>query len=165
MKHLDKIANLAVIVGVIVFLVLVYRGEFGRQIAPESAPQNIVGETVSLPGIKLPRDRNTLILAVSATCHFCKESVPFYKQIEKDSAGRLNIVAVLPQPMDEAQKFLRDEGLETNQVVSARLDVIGVRGTPTVLLVDANGKVKHAWKGTLDEKGQQDLLATALPGP
>jgi hypothetical protein len=41
--------------------------------------------------------------------------------------------------------------------------MIGVRGTPTVLLVDGSGKVKQAWVGRLDEKSQQDLLSQALP--
>jgi len=164
MKYLDKIANLAIIVGVVVFLAVVYRTQFGRHSTSESSVQDFVGRTVSLPGLQFPKDQDSLLLAVSTTCHFCKESMPFYKQIAKDSAGRLNIVAVLPQPQAEAQKFLKDEGLEANQVVSASLDAIGVRGTPTVFLVDGSGKVKHAWMGRLDEKGQQDLLALALPG-
>ena len=89
--------------------------------------------------------------------------MPFYKELTAKSRGRLNVVAVLPQPQAEAKKFLQDAGVEANQVVTATPDAVGVRGTPTVLLVDGNGKVKQAWAGRLDQEGQENLLAAALP--
>ena len=89
--------------------------------------------------------------------------MPFYKELTTKSRGRLNVVAVLPQPQAEAKKFLQDAGVEANQVVTATPDAVGVRGTPTVLLVDGNGKVKQAWAGRLDQEGQENLLAFALP--
>jgi len=163
MKYIDRIANIAVIVGVVVFLFLVFRGEFRKSKDLREPPSNLVGETVRLPGVQIPRDRDSLFLAVSTTCHFCEESMPFYKQIVDKSRGRINIVAVLPQPQQEAERYMQSRGVEANQVVSANLDAMGVRGTPTVLLVDGSGKVKHAWTGRLDEKGQKDLLEIVLP--
>jgi hypothetical protein len=77
MKYLDKIANLAVIVGVVVFLVVIYRTQFEKHITPGSSAQDSVGRTVSLPSIELPKNRDSLLLVVSTTCHFCKESMPF----------------------------------------------------------------------------------------
>jgi hypothetical protein len=89
--------------------------------------------------------------------------LPFYKRLTEQSRGRLNVVAVLPQPQPEAAKFLGDSGVVADQILSASPDSLGVRGTPTVLLVDGNGKVTRAWLGKLDEKGQQELLALASP--
>ena len=163
MKYLDRIANIAVIVGVLVFLGLAYRGDFALHKVAQAPSQDLAGTTVSLPGAQLPRDRDSLLLVVSTTCHFCKDSLPFYKQLTEKSRGRLNIVAVLPQPQSDAQKFLSDAGVAANQIVSASLNSQGVRGTPTVLLVDGTGKVKHAWVGRLDEKGQENLLAIVFP--
>ncbi len=166
MKYLDRIANVAIIVAVVVFLALVVKGDFAWHRVPQAAQapaQNLVGTTVSLPGVQLPKDRGSLLLVVSTQCHFCKDSMPFYKELTAKSRGRLNVVAVLPQPQAEAQKFLHDAGVEANQVVTATPDALGVRGTPTVLLVDGNGKVKQAWVGRLDPKGQENLLAVALP--
>jgi thiol-disulfide isomerase/thioredoxin len=163
MKHLDKIANIAIIVAVIVFLGLVVRGDIGFHRAAQPPMQDLVGKSVSLPGVQLPRDRSSLLIVVSTTCHFCKDSLPFYKQLSEKSRGRLNLVAVLPQPQPEARKFLQDAGVEADQIVSASPDAVGARGTPTVLLVDGSGKVTRAWVGRLDEKGQQGLLEFALP--
>lgn len=167
MKHLDRIANIAIIVAVVVFLGLVVKGEFSRrnaaQFRAQASPQNLVGTTVALPGVELPKGRNSLLLVVSTECHFCRDSLPFYKQLTAKSQGRLNVIAVLPQPQLEARKFLQDAGVEANQVVMATPDKLGVRGTPTVLLVDGSGKVKQAWLGRLDQKGQENLLAAAFP--
>lgn len=166
-KHLDRIANIAVIVAVVVFLALVVRGDFAWHRIPQTAQapsQNLIGTTVSLPGVQFPKDRSSLLLVVSTQCHFCKDSLPFYKDLTAKSHGRLNVVAVLPQPQAEAQKFLQDAGVEANQVVTATPDTLGVRGTPTVLLVDSSGKVKHEWVGRLDQSGQKDLLEESLPG-
>jgi len=163
MKHLDKIANIAIIVGVIVFLGLVVRGDIGWHHVTQPTPQDLVGKSVSLPGVQFPKDRRSLVLVVSTTCHFCKDSLPFYKQLTERLRGRLNVVAVLPQAEPEAKKFLQDAGVETDQIASASPDAVGARGTPTVLLVDGSGKVTRVWVGRLDEKGQQSLLDIALP--
>ena len=168
MKYLDRIANIAIIVAVVVFLVFVVRGDFAWHKLPQSAAQaplqNLAGTTVTLPSVRLPRDRSSLFLVVSTQCHFCQDSLPFYKELTAKSHGRLNIIAVLPQPQAEARKFLYNAGVKPDQVVTAPLDALGVRGTPTVLLVDGSGRVKQAWPGELDRQGQQNLLALASRG-
>jgi hypothetical protein len=143
------------------FLGIVVRGELAKRRQPEA--KALLGKTISLPGVQFPKDHNSLVIAVSTGCHFCKDSLPFYKELSVESQGKVGLVAVLPQPQSEARAFLDQAGIATSQVVSANLDTIGVRGTPTVLLVDGNGKVKAAWVGLLDEKGQQEILSLALP--
>lgn len=167
MKYLDRIANIAIIVAVVVFLGVVFRGGFAWRQPPSYAgpapAQSLVGTTVKLPGLTFPASRDSLVLVVSTECHFCRESLPFYKQLTAKTRGRVNVVAVLPQAQAEAQKFLSGAGVETDKIVTATPDALGVRGTPTVLLVDGSGKVKQAWVGRLDPKGQENLLAAALP--
>jgi thioredoxin-related protein len=162
-KYLDRIANLAVIVAVAVFLVLVYRGNFSGHPSVASPTQDLVGRSVVLSGVRFPKNQNSLLIAVSTSCHFCQDSLPLYKQITARSKGQLNVVAVLPQSQPEATKFLRDAGVEADQVVSASLESIGVRGTPTVMLLDGNGKIQKAWVGRLDEKRKKELLQDVLP--
>lgn len=163
MKYLERIANIAIIVAAVVFIGLAIRGDFSLSRTTRPPSQDLTGTVVKLSGVSFPSDRNTLVLVVSTTCHFCKDSLPFYKQLTNKAQGRLNVVAVLPQPQPDAQKFLRDANIETNQVVSSSLDSIGVHGTPTILLVDGTGKVSHAWVGRLDQKGQEELQAVVLP--
>lgn len=164
MKPLDRIANIAVIAAVVVFLILVGRIELFRHtpVSPGSA-EALIGKTVSIPGVHFPVGQDTLLLGLSSTCHFCKDSLPFYRQLIAQAQGRINIVAVLPQPQSEAEAFVRESGLTGIKVVSAPLASVGVYGTPTLLLVDDASKVKSVWIGKQDDAGQQRILAAVLP--
>jgi hypothetical protein len=162
-KILERAANVSAILGVTVFLVLVFRGELAKRHPAGASAEGLIGRTVSLPGVIFPQQRNSLVLALSTSCHFCKESLPFYKDLTERSAGRLNVVAVLPQPAHEAQTYIQAATIKATQVVSADLDSIGVSATPTVLLLDSSGKVRGAWVGLLDDKAQKKLLAVVLP--
>lgn len=142
MKSLDRIANLAVIVAVIVFLTLASQHEIGVQIPLHQASQVIVGRRIPIPGLE-PSGHQSLVLIMSTTCHFCTDSLPFYKSLSERVAGRLFVVAIFPQSESEARKYLESSGVRVNQVLSLTPDTLGVRGTPTVLLLDQEGRVKN----------------------
>jgi len=162
MKHLERAANLSVILGVTVFLVLAVRGELLKRQTADTSPHAIIGKTLSLPGVNFPPQHNSLVLALSTTCHFCKESLPFYRDLAGRLVGQIDVIAVLPQPQPEGQSYMRQATVNVKQVVSAGLGSIGVHGTPTILLVDSTGKVINVWVGLLNQKGQQEVLADAL---
>lgn len=103
-----------------------------------------------------------MVLGISETCHFCRESLPWYKQLTAQLQGKVNVIALLPQPQSEADNFVRGEGLTDTRVVSAGLGSLGIYATPTLMLVDSSGKVKAAWVGKQDEAGQQKILAVLL---
>lgn len=160
MRLLDRIASVAVIVAVAVFLAIVVRGGYLKEAEqPVDTQKSVVGTLIQLPGVQYPPQRDTLILGISATCHFCQESVPFYKQLLAKTHGRVNVIAVMPQPQKEAEAFLKAEGLSCDQVVSAQPSASGIRGTPTLLLVDSTGKVKSAWVGKLSDSAQQEVAS------
>lgn len=164
MRYLDRIANLAVVIGVAVFLTLAARGDFSRHVVKNAHPSPLAaGTSIRLPGVQWPPSQDTLVLGISATCHFCKDSLPFYRQLAAQLQGRVNVVAVLPQEQNEADAFLQRAGVTGVKVVSQDLGKIGVYATPTLLLVDSTGKVKDSWVGELDADHQKKLLAAALP--
>lgn len=165
MKYLDRITNIAVLVAVVAFLFIMGRNELARRNAPATmTAKDFVGKTVKLPGVQFSQEHNSLILAVSTTCHFCKDSLTFYQELTTKANGQLDVIGVFPQPETEAKKFFEDAHVRATQVVSASLDTVGVSATPTLLLVDTKGKVIDAWLGALDEKGRQQLVARVLPG-
>jgi thioredoxin-related protein len=162
MRHIERIANVAIIVAVIAFLSVVVRKElFSRQLSGETA-QSLVGRKINLPGVQFPNNKDSLVFVISTTCHFCRESLPFYKEFSEKSKGHLNMVWVLPQPEPEARKFLLDSGIQASRVISAAPNSLGVRGTPTAMLVDGGGKVIRVWPGKLDVAGQEELEQAAL---
>ena len=120
-----------------------------------------VGTKVSLPGLDWSGNKRTLVLAVSAGCRYCTESAPFYRRISTEASNQdgVGLVAVLPQPIDEARRYLSELGVSIESV-SGRLDTLGVSATPTLLLVDRDGAVRKSWVGKLPESAEAEVLAS-----
>jgi hypothetical protein len=110
----------------------------------------------TLPGVDWGKNGRTLVLAISTQCHFCPESAPFFRTVVAKARKGIKIVAVLPQPVDAARNYLNGEGVHVDQIEQADLNRIGVRGTPTTLLVNSSGTVTNMWVGRLEptEQGQ-----------
>ena len=164
MKYLDRFANIATLIAVAVFLVLAARGDFSRRTVKIANPSiAVVGTTITLPGVQWPVKQDTLVLGISASCHFCRDSLPFYKELAARLKGKVNVIAVLPQQQKEADAFIEGAGIAGVKVVSQNLGSIGVYATPTLLLVDGSGKVKASWVGDLDAERQRKVIAAVLP--
>lgn len=161
-KLLDKLANLALIVGVAVFLFILFRDGAFRHKTPGNSPRSLVGTSVSLPGVQLNQNHNTVLLAISTTCHFCQESVPFYKELSAATQEKVDLIAVLPQSLVESKTFLQKAGVSAKTLISADLNSIGIHGTPTILLLDPQGNVKQEWRGFQDVAGQKQIIALVL---
>jgi len=113
----------------------------------------------TLPDVDWQRNGRTLVLALSPSCHYCRESEPFYRKLQNELGRKVRIVAAFPQSVPEAEQYLSSAGLHVDQVKSVPLNVIGVRGTPTMLLVDAKGVVTKVWVGIIQEQQQQQILS------
>jgi thioredoxin-related protein len=105
-----------------------------------------------------------LVVAVSPGCHFCNESMPFYKQLldqRNQKSSPVKFIAAVPfaeAKKEEAQKFA-SAGARPDGLVQLDFAAVKVPGTPTLLLVDNNGEVLDVWVGKLDEDRQREVLA------
>jgi thiol-disulfide isomerase/thioredoxin len=134
----------------------------GRNAPTSSVPSGPpLGEQLSVPGITWGDSKETVVLALSNKCHFCSESAPFYQRLASDLAHRkdVRLVAVFPQNVDEAKKYLGQLGVPIEQVVQASLDSLRVRGTPTLVIVDRTGTVKQSWVGKLTLERETEVLS------
>ncbi len=126
-----------------------------RQATPSEPAGSVIrvplGKELPLENIDWKRNKKTLILYLSTTCHFCNESAPFYKRlIEKYSnSENVKIIAVLPQTVDEAKAHLDSLGVNVKEIYSSPLASVGVTATPTLLLVNESGIVTEYWRGKL----------------
>lgn len=109
------------------------------------------------------QNKQTLILAISSSCHFCTESAPFYKKLAQNK-GDTRLVALLPQPVEEGREYLERLGVSVDEVRQSSLDQIGVHGTPSLLLVDASGVVKNFWVGRLPPDQESTVLDALWKG-
>jgi hypothetical protein len=117
-----------------------------------------------LAGVNWKENGRTVVLALSTRCHFCTESAPFFRKLKKKAGKDIKIIGVLPQPVAESESYLKGEGLHVDQVKQVTLASIGVNGTPTILLLDANGTVTGSWVGKLQPEDEDRVLAAIL-GP
>jgi hypothetical protein len=54
-------------------------------------------------------------------------------------------------------------GILADDVVNSSLADIRIAATPTLLLVDQAGRVRNAWVGKLDEKGEKEVETALAP--
>jgi thioredoxin-related protein len=150
-----------VIVGIAVFLVIAVHTQFWKsKDQPKSQAamaEALRGKTIQVSGLSFPRQRASVLLVISTSCHFCEESLPFYRTLSGDLQGKADLLAVLPQSQAEAAAFLNTAHVEVTQIATASLSQLGVTGTPTLLLLDPSGKVQEVWLGRLDESKQAQV--------
>jgi thioredoxin-related protein len=164
-SRLDIAANVAIIVVCAIASFVLIRNQFFPPAPP--APPGAVKEGERLDALRsvVPAGaERTVVLAVSPQCHFCNESMPFYKRLldKRNRAGSsTRFVAAVPttQARDEEAKTFAASGIKPDALVQVDFHALKVPGTPTLMLVDRDGKVLGVWVGKLDERRERDILA------
>jgi thiol-disulfide isomerase/thioredoxin len=163
-KRIELIANLAIILVAVLLGVVLVRNHLQPKLPalPQSAANRPIppGTKLSLAGVDWKGNGRTVVLALSTGCHFCTESAPFYQRVaqERAKAGHLRLVAVFPESVSEGQKYLSNLGVTVDEVRQARLDSIGVIGTPTLIMTDGEGAVAESWRGKLSSEKESEVL-------
>src|ERR1044072_616270 len=119
------------------------------------------GTQISVPGVNWSDSDQTVVLALSNKCHFCTESAPFYQKLTRELSDQKNVrvVAVFPQDTNEGTKYLDGLNVPLAEGAQATLDALGVRGTPTLVIVDKSGKVEQSWVGRLTAERETEVFS------
>ena len=171
MKRLEVAANVSVLV-VALLICTVLTKQFllphpnqpldspGRPQAAQVA-EPLKGKPLAIQGVTWSPRHPTLVMALATYCHFCIDSAPFYHTLsDMEHQGKLHadVVAAFPEDTGQARTFASKYGFQPDKIVSTSLDSIGVEGTPTLLLVGADGHVQRQWTGRLSETDQNALV-------
>jgi hypothetical protein len=110
--------------------------------------------------------RGTLVLALSTTCKFCAESVPFYQHLlqSADNTLALPIQAVFPNSESDVSDFAKKVGANLSAASAQDFRSLHIYGTPTIALVDSSGKVRKIWKGMLSKDQEHEILEVVQHG-
>lgn len=160
-KKIEVVAHIAIIVvAILVSVVLVKNFLLPRTGGPDTGSQVGAGTRLLVPGVDWAKNRRTLMVVLSTNCRFCTASAPLYQQIALERAKRedVRMIAVFPQPIGDAQKYLNDLGVVVDEVKQVTPDVVGARGTPTLILVDGTGTVQKVWIGKLPPDKESEVL-------
>jgi len=119
------------------------------------------GTQVSLQGVSWGQSNKSVVLALSDQCHFCTESAAFYQKLTTELAQRrdVQVIAVFPPQVGDGKQYLGKLGVPISDVRQAAFNSLGVRGTPTLMIVDRNGKVEQSWVGRLSPEKESEVLA------
>lgn len=152
---IDRLMTAATLVAV---LTLGYVLHTTRTRSPE--PAFAVGDT--LPAVvDYARAPRTLLLVTASTCGYCTASMPFYRRLEPAAvAAGVEMVALTAEDVTVNAGYLREHALSAS-VVRLTDNALRVRGTPTLLLVNANGQLLGQWVGKLSARDETAVM-TAL---
>lgn len=116
-KKIEATANIAIIALVGLFGWTVFRGNLGGSPAASATAQPAgpkVGMSLSqtpLKDVDWTANKNTLVLGLQTTCHYCTESGPFFQKLALAASGSTKIVAVLPQSIEQSKEYLAKLGV------------------------------------------------------
>jgi hypothetical protein len=161
-KKTELLANIAIIiVALLLGGVLVKRYLLtSNDTAQVRDPRIPAGTKAALSGVDWAKNNQTLLLVLSSDCRYCTESAPFYQRLTRETAGRTDVqlVAVFPQEVAEGRKYLENLGVKVNDIRQAAPSSTGAGGTPTLILVDAQGVVKNSWVGKLSAPEETEVI-------
>jgi thioredoxin-related protein len=168
---LDMIANIAIIlVCIIASVVLVNnflqnrQAQQAQQAAGPRPPEVKKGEQLAaLKGVVPAGANRALVVALQPGCHFCNESMPFYKRLidERNKQGSdVKVIAAVgrEETKAEEQQKMAEAGVQPDGMVTLDFQQAKIAGTPTMLLVDNQGKVLNVWVGKVPEGDEDDVM-------
>ena len=158
-KKIELAANIGIVIVAVLAIILFIRNYTQRQ--GDLQRTVALGSKFALKNVDWKAADKNLVFAVSTTCHFCTESAPFYRKlVEQCKQQHVHTVAVLPQTPAEAQAYLSGEGVTVDEIRQSPLSALDVSGTPTLVLVDQTGIVKHVWVGKLPSTKENEVVTT-----
>ncbi|MGB8478771.1 MAG: hypothetical protein WCE63_08010 [Acidobacteriaceae bacterium] len=113
------------------------------------------------PGYMWSQHYSTAVIVIRDGCHFCENSLPFYRRLvmmEQRAEIRSHVIFVLPNPLSVAIHDVPDNVGEKRLFPEVRM-TFGVRGTPTVLLINSAGIVTRAWQGQLTSADEARVIS------
>jgi hypothetical protein len=151
--------------GADIFLALVCVGSVGLAVAryetrgryaavEDTWPIGTAGPVAAAPGIA-----RQVAVFVESTCSYCAEEMPFYRQLADahadDRSFRLWFVGT--ERVETLEAYVAGHGFAKSMVMPVR-SAPALKGIPTVLFIDASGRVTRSWQGVLSARQKQELL-------
>ena len=166
-SYFETATNLVVLVVVTLIAAI-----FAWGVIQQQSPLNVwdglqKGKTfTAVPSVTFGSTSRTLIFAMNSKCGHCNESIPFYRQVI-DVARRNNNVQMVFISSEEENLF-KDYLSQARLKVSSRSPVdlasYGIASTPTIIMVDNEGRIIDFWVGKLSHESEEQLIKAVSVG-
>ena len=160
---LDRASSIAIVVtcGLLLWSTLVAKTP-SHSASSQAADGPTIGRKLELPATLSEKKRAVVLVAVKPGCRFCSASSAFYQHLEEVlTAQQSPLLAVAVDthvPTDAGVDYVTQSlGLKTSPVA---LDFAraGLRGTPTLVMLDQQGIVLQRWIGQLPPAEEAKVL-------
>ena len=124
---------------------------------PPPEPAYRTGQPADTPPEWTAGSPLTLVLFAQSACGACQKAQPFLRELFAELQGRARIIFASHGPSRAVElKFGEEMGLDQ---FAYRVTPRGlrVRATPTLLVIDATGKIVDAWEG-IGPSAQQKII-------
>lgn len=132
---------------------------------PAAEPSRIqAGTVLPLADVDWSKSSKTLVMVLSTSCRFCTDSIPFYQKLSKQKGTRsdIRLLVLLPQTAEESGRYLSEHGISVDEVRRAQPSEVYAKGTPTLIVVDREGKVIDSWVGKLPPEKEDEVISSVF---
>jgi peroxiredoxin len=124
-----------------------------------TSPYLARGSSISLAGVNWSANHKTLVMAVRPGCPWCTASAQFYLDIlHSNSAKTFHIVSISPDTVQNTRSYLQKLHLNIEDIRQVEFELLGIQGTPTLILVDRNGHIESTWIGKLSPRKEAEVF-------
>lgn len=144
---------------------------FGRHLLLGTAAENrsiqpivdrstpTIGSVMRLGGWDFREHAQTLVIANGTACNWTSASEAFHEEVIRHPEN-YQVLELFAQPANEISEWLKDMGMSVPEVRQADVAALGIKETPAILLVGADGRIRNAWMGKLSQESQADMRRT-----
>src|SRR5437762_1889304 len=119
-RKLDTIANVTIIATGILVSSLILRNWVESARAQAERQPYRAGESLGrVESLDLSASR-TVLLVVRSNCHFCTQSMPFYKRLSdlrRQEKASFRLVALTTEPVATGEHYLSENGVSVDRVL------------------------------------------------
>lgn len=117
-------------------------------------PSDTVGQQLNLP--VLVDAKLTIFVVIRDGCHFCEQSMPFYRSLVHAGA---KLAFVSPDPVHQTLSTLENAGIHAQTVFQLQENIPGLYGTPTIMVVDRKRIVLREYRGRLSHNLESAVIS------
>lgn len=124
------------------------------------------GDVVDVPASVYQSSNRTLLLFARSDCAACQRSESFHQSVIAAAAAADTAVALMSPTVDTASEvsYAARLGVPVDHVHAIAPGSIKLRTVPTLMLVDATGRIQHVWFGATDAAEEALILDAVTNG-
>lgn len=154
-------ANIILFAAVVIFMIFLVRHIIANQDFTKTSLSSD-GTIVSISGIDLSPFQQTIIVVLDKNCRFCKQQIPFYRQLAESSrTHNVKLIFAFPHNRQDGIDYLHAEQIVAKDAIRISMQSLDIRGTPTLLLLNSEGKILAKWVGELS-RPVEDYIVSIL---